>query len=167
MHLDVQKGFSMRFCSESGQSTVEAAVLLPALLVVFGLLLQPAILLYNRCIMNTAAAEACRLVATGSSDDASARAYIERRLKAIPQVPIFHVDETWNIAWSHSDDGTAQVSIENRAQPLPLFGILAGLTNVIDEDGAVIQHVELSCSPTPSWVGEQGYSPSDWIGEWK
>lgn len=56
----------MRSCSESGQSTVEAAVLLPVLFVVFGLLLQPAILLYNRCIMNAAAAEGCRLVATGS-----------------------------------------------------------------------------------------------------
>ena len=93
----------MRSCSESGQSTVEAAVLLPVLFVVFGLLLQPAILLYNRCIMNTAAAEACRLVATSSGDDASTRAYIEHRLEAIPKVPIFHADETWNITWSCSD----------------------------------------------------------------
>ena len=149
----------MRSCSESGQSTVEAAVLLPVLFVVFGLLLQPAILLYNRCIMNTAAAEACRLVATGSGDDASTR--------AIPKVPIFHADETWNITWSCSDDGTAQTSIENHVQPLPLFGILAGLTNAVDENGAVIQHVELSCSPTPNWVGEQGYDPSDWIEKWE
>lgn len=157
----------MRSCSESGQSTVEAAVLLPVLFVVFGLLLQPAILLYNRCIMNTAAAEACRLVATSSGDDASTRVYIEHRLEAIPKVPIFHADETWNITWSCSDDGTAQTSIENHVQPLPLFGILTGLTSAVDENGAVIQHVELSCSPTPNWVGEQGYDPSDWIGKWE
>lgn len=157
----------MRSCSESGQSTVEAAVLLPVLFVVFGLLLQPAILLYNRCIMNIAAAEACRLVTTGVADSASTRAYVERRLEAIPKIPIFHADETWGITWSCSGDGTAQVSIENHARPLPLFGITAGLTNVVGEDGTVIQRVELSCSPIPDWVGEQGYDPSDWIGAWK
>ena len=35
----------MRFSSESGQSTIEAAVLLPVLFALFGLLLQPALLL--------------------------------------------------------------------------------------------------------------------------
>lgn len=156
----------MRSCSESGQSTVEAAVLLPVLFIVFGLLLQPAILLYNRCIMNSAAGEACRLVATGSNDEASTRAYIERRLEAIPNVPVFHADEAWGVSWSSSGNGTARVSIENHAQPLPLFGVLAGLANNVDGDG-IVQHVEVSCSPTPSWTSEQGYDPSDWIGAWK
>lgn len=54
----------MRSFSETGQSTIEAAVLFPVLLVMFGLLLQPAVLLYNRCIMTAAATEGCRLVAT-------------------------------------------------------------------------------------------------------
>ncbi len=157
----------MRFCSESGQSTVEAAVLLPVLLIVFGLLLQPSVLLYNRCIMNAAAAEGCRLVATNTGGDATIRAYVERRLEAIPKIPIFHIGDDWGINWSRSSDGTANVIIENHADPLPLFGILAGLTSTIGDDGGIVQRVDVSCSSIPGWIGGQGYDPSRWIGAWK
>ena len=49
---------------ESGQATVEAAFLIPVLLVALLLLMQPGILLYDRLVMNAAASEACRLLAT-------------------------------------------------------------------------------------------------------
>ena len=58
---------------EGGQSTVEAAFLLPVFLLVLGLLLQPAIILYDRCVMQSAAAEACRLVATTSGMDGASQ----------------------------------------------------------------------------------------------
>lgn len=157
----------MRSCSESGQSTVEAAVLFPVLLVLFGLLLQPAILLYDRCIMNAAATESCRLVATSTVDDATTRTYVERRLEAIPSIDIFHVGEGWIVNWSRSRDGIANVIIENHVRPLPFFGILAGLANEMGDDGTIVQRVDVFCSPIPEWAGGQGYNPSNWIGEWQ
>lgn len=156
----------MRFYSESGQSTVEAAVLLPVLFVVFGLLLQPAVLLYNRCIMNAAAAEGCRLVSTTTVDDATARTYVERRLEAIPKIPIFHVGDDWAINWSRSSGSVASIIIENRVEPMPFFGVLAGLTGVVGEDGNIEQLVTVSCTPVPAWAGEAG-NPTAWIGAWK
>ncbi len=156
----------MRSCSERGQSTVEAAILLPVLFVVLGLLLQPAVLLYNHCIMNAAAAEGCRLVATSTSDEASLRAYMERRLGAIPAIPMFHEGDEWDISWS-GGAGEASVSIANSVQPLPLFGITAGLMGQINASGSIEQHVEASCSSVPTWTIEQGYDPSAWIGAWK
>lgn len=157
----------MRFFSESGQSTIEAAMLFPILLTAFALLLQPAILLYNHCIMNAAAAEGCRLLATNTASDANVRAYIERRLGSIPKLAIFHQGDTWDIQWANSEDGMSEVCITNRAEPLPLFGIIAGLSNNIGADGKIEQQIKISCSPVPKWIANQGYSPSSWIGEWK
>lgn len=156
----------MRFYSESGQSTIEAAVLLPVLFAVFALLLQPAILLYNHCVMNAAASEACRLIATNSTSEASTRAYVERRLGAIPKLAVFHEGETWDITWNSGSDSIS-IDITNHAEPLPLFGITAGLSGNLDSSGKIEQHVVATCSVLPSWVTEQGYSPSSWIGEWK
>ncbi len=157
----------MRFCSESGQSTVEAAVLLPVIFAIFGLLLQPAILLYNRCIMNAAASEGCRLVSTNTADDATIRTYVERRLEPIPKIDIFHTTQDWIVTWSQSQDGAANIIIENRVQPLPLFGITASLMDAMGEDGMIVQRVAVSCSPVPAWAGSQSYSPSSWIGAWR
>lgn len=54
----------MRRTCESGQATVEAAFLLPVLFVWLLLLMQPGILLYDRLVMQAAASEGCRLLAT-------------------------------------------------------------------------------------------------------
>ena len=54
----------MRRTCESGQATVEAAFLLPVLFVGLLLLMQPGILLYDRLVMQAAASEGCRLLAT-------------------------------------------------------------------------------------------------------
>ena len=43
--------------TEGGQATVEAAVLIPVLFTVLLLLIQPGIILYDRMVMNYAAAE--------------------------------------------------------------------------------------------------------------
>lgn len=157
----------MRSFSETGQSTIEAAVLFPVLLVMFGLLLQPAVLLYDRCIMTAAATEGYRLVATSTVDDATTHTYVERRLEAIPRIGIFHVGGDWAINWSRSQEGTANVIIENHVQPLPFFGILAGLASETGDDGTIVQRADVYCSPIPDWVGKQGYSPSSWIGAWQ
>lgn len=157
----------MRFSSESGQSTVEAAFLLPALFMLLGIFIQPTLLLYNQCIMNAAAAEGCRLVATNTNSDASTRAFIERRLSGIPSLAAFHVGATWEIDWANDDGTGAYVSIVNHAQPLPLFGITAGLAGKLGTDGHIEQRAEARSSSIPSWTLEQGYAPSAWIGPWK
>ena len=158
----------MRFSSESGQSTVEAAFLLPVALVVFGLLLQPAILLYDRCIMNNAAAEGCRLLATNTNDDATTRAYLKRRLSGIPNLPIFHSGANWEISFTGGELGQpVNVEITNHVRPLPLFGILAGLGGHMDSNGCIEQTVTASSSLSPAWASELGSSTADWIGKWK
>ncbi len=158
----------MCFSSESGQSSVEAAFLLPILFVVLGLLLQPAILLYSRCIMNEAASEGCRLVATNTNDDATTRAFLMRRLSAIPDLSIFHDDREWDISWSGGELGQpVTVRIVNRANPLPLFGVLAGLAGNKTADGRIEQTVEISSELAPAWASSLGSGPADWIGSWK
>lgn len=157
----------MRCSSESGQSTVEAALLLPMLFLLLGVFVQPTLLLYSQCVMNEAATEGCRLVATSTNSDASTRAYIERRLEAIPTIDAFHVGESWEIDWSGADSGAAYVSIVNHAQPLPLFGIVAGLAGKLGADGHIEQRAEARGSAVASWVLDQGYAPGSWIGAWR
>ena len=87
----------MRRTCESGQATVEAAFLLPVLFVGLLLLMQPGILLYDRLVMQAAASEGCRLLATktaAAGDMAeSCEAFVRHRLGAIPPVSCFHVHE--------------------------------------------------------------------------
>ena len=106
-------------------------------------------------------------VSTSTVDDATTCTYVERRLEAIPRIGIFHVGGDWAINWSRSQEGTANVIIENHVQPLPFFGILAGLASEMGDDGTIVQRVDVYCSPIPDWVGKQGYSPSSWIGAWQ
>lgn len=71
-----------------GQATVEAALLIPALLISLLLLIQPGILLYTRMVMEGAAAEGCRVLATASSleeNTATVEDFVKRRLASVPQ----------------------------------------------------------------------------------
>ena len=65
----------MSWRTDSGQATVEAAFLIPVIFIVMMVLLQPGIILYDRMVMNHAAAEACRMLATstGSADSSKER----------------------------------------------------------------------------------------------
>lgn len=153
-------------CSERGQATVEAAVLLPVLLAVMGALLQPAILLFDRCVMNDAAAEGCRLLSTANVDEQAVREYVRRRLASVPELPVFH-EGAWEVELS-GGEGTASVSVTvvNRVHALPLPGIVPGLASQIDGAGRVVQRVEVSSSVVPAWAADAG-SPSEWIASWK
>ena len=71
-----------------GQATVEAALLIPALLISLLLLIQPGILLYTRMVMEGAAAEGCRVLATASSleeNTETVEGFIKRRLASVPK----------------------------------------------------------------------------------
>ena len=82
-----------------GQATVEGAFLIPVILLMLMMLVQPGILLYDRMVMSEAASEGCRLIATwpASESNDACEGYIRRRLGSVPHVQPFPC--TWK--WLH------------------------------------------------------------------
>lgn len=149
---------------ERGQSTVEAAMVLPSVMLVFALLLQPVCLSYTRAVMRGAAGECARAAATAyGSDMGACKAFALRRLAAVPEVPLFHVggQADWSI---QIDGGEGQVSVQitGHARPLPLLGALSALGSMRDGKGVVLR-VSLTEQTRPSWVGGDY---SDWQSMW-
>lgn len=153
------------FSSEDGQATVEAAVLLPAVMVVLALLLQPAMLLYTRAIMSGAAAEGARLATTATHDEVTSLVdgYVRRRLRAVPDVSCFHAGggDAWEVAVMQ-DGGRVRVSVVGHAQPLPLVGVMAGLVGQTDGEGVLLL-AEVERDMRSEWVGGDY---GDWIAAW-
>lgn len=141
----------MRSFTNSGQGTIEAAFLLPIILVLILLLIQPAIILYDYCIMKSAAAEACRALATSSSTD-EVEEFVRRRLAAIPQTEIFHRHDggcSYSIELNGTGLSETSVEIKNYLQPLPLVDLGAKLLN----GGGDIEIVAKSAQTNqPGWV---------------
>ena len=113
----------------AGQATVEAAVLIPSVMLLLGILVQPVCLLYTRAVMHGTAAETSRAVLTarGAEDLTECEQYARRRLAAVPEVSVFHVGGTddWQIGVAQGDDGrVASVTITGHARPLPLFSTM-------------------------------------------
>ena len=165
-----------RGCGESGQATVEAAFALPVLFVIVLLLVQPGLLLYDRMVMRAAAAEGCRLLATGAATQgdlqASCEAFIRHRLACIPQQDCFHVHEggcSWVIELSGGEASEqASVRISTEVKPLPLFDAAATLTGAANSRGNIVITVEEHAPTQPSWAfaTEVGASPATWVGAW-
>lgn len=147
-----------------GQASVEAAVLIPSLLVVVALLVQPTCLLYTRSVMSGAAAEAVRLAATSSSAD-EVVAFVKRRLKAVPEVSVFHAggEADWSVSVSGAGTARPRVEISGHARPLPLTAAIAGAVAGSDGSGVVLK-VEKEADARAEWV--QG-AYSDWVGMWE
>ncbi len=146
-----------------GQASVEAALLVPSLLVVLALLVQPACLLYTRAVMSSAAAETARMAATASSAD-DAVAFAKRRLCAVPEVSAFHAggEDDWSVEVEGTGTGKARVTITGHARPLPLTAAIAGALSGSDADGVRLE-VTKEVQAHASWV-EGSYS--DWVGIW-
>ncbi|WP_165062366.1 TadE/TadG family type IV pilus assembly protein [Adlercreutzia sp. ZJ154] len=156
-----------------GQATVEAAFALPILMLLALLLLQPSIVLYDRIVMQNAAAEGCRLLATSSSADSQiCEDFIRRRLSAVPQVDIFHVHSSgcsWDIGLQGLDGSSiAKVTITNQIRPLPLLDAGASLLGLVNASGNLEVHVECEQQTQPDWAiaSMDGSSPQDMVGEW-
>lgn len=164
--------------SERGQGTVEAAFALPILLLCLLLVLQPGIVLYDRMVMQAAAAEGCRLLATKTSSlgsmDAAVESYVRHRLGSVPQQDCFHVHDgalgcSWDIACSGDERSqTVEVSIRNELRPLPLLDAAAALLNLVNENGNLVVEVSASAPIQPDWATEAlvGRSPEDLVGAW-
>ncbi|MCL2807714.1 MAG: pilus assembly protein [Coriobacteriia bacterium] len=158
--------------NKKGQTTVEAAYLIPVLLLLILLLLQPMILLYNRMVMENAAAEGCRLLVTATAQGAYSQAkhegYIQRRLAAIPPVDIFHVHGSscsWEIVLEGNEySSEVSVSIVNQVRPLPLVGWGANLLGLTNENNNYVQEVVVTMPTQPSWVETNGGNdPTGWV----
>ena len=162
--------------NESGQGTVEAAVTIPILFILLLLLLQPGIILYDRIVMDAAAAEGCRLLATktdalGSMSD-SCEAFIRHRLAAIPQHDCFHIHHgscSWDIQFEGDESSqSVSVTIGNEVRPLPLLDITSKLLGMTNAAGNLKIQTTVSMPTQPEWAAnsELGLSPSSWIGAW-
>ena len=161
---------------ERGQGSVEAAVVIPVMFLLMLMLLQPGIVLYDRLVMGNAAAEACRLLATGNGTfggaSRSCEAFVRHRLAAVPQHDCFHVHGancSWDIQLSGGESSeTATVTIGNELKPLPLLDVTAKLLGMTNARGNLEIQTSVTLPTQPSWVAssEQGMAPSSWIGGW-
>ena len=155
---------------EAGQATVEAAFLVPVLFVVLLLLLQPGILLYDRIVMQGAAAQGCRLLATstqaGGASAASCEDLVKRWLGAVPPHDLFHVHEpscTWEVVCAGDEyAGEVAVTIRTKVRPLPLFDAAAALVGAVDGDGYLTVEVRETARTQPQWAEASGIDPGAW-----
>lgn len=165
-------GWVRRVRGNSGQSTVEAAFALPVLFLLVLLLVQPGIILYDRMVMQAAAAEGCRLLATGNGDEKACTAFVERRLGAVPQQDNFHVHST-GCTWEVQCEGGAaadrsQVTVRTEVRPLPLLDVGATLLGLVNERGNIEVEVRVSAPTRAAWAQKSlgGVRPGEKAGEW-
>ena len=157
---------------------MEAAFALPVLMVLLLLLIQPGIVLYDRMVMQAAAAEGCRLLATSTDSlgamDEACEAFVRHRLGSVPQQECFHVHEgangcSWRIQLIGDESSeTVEVRIENELRPLPLLDAGAALLGMTDAAGNLHLETTVSLPAQPAWVdgAEAGRDPAGWIGAW-
>lgn len=159
----------------AGQASVEAAFLIPLLLLTLLLLIQPAILLYTYLVMQGAAAEVCRIASTETLLEQNAEAverYAMRRLAAVPQQDNFHVHEptcTWDITYQGNDmTATVVVQITNQARPLPLFDFGLAALGLLNEQGNIQMSASYQLQTKSNWVidNELGIDPKRWVERW-
>ncbi len=146
---------------QDGQSSVEAALLLPSLMVVVALLIQPACLLYTRCVMSSAANEAVRMLATTTNKD-EVTAFVKRRLAAVPEVSVFHSggEDDWVVEVEQGDE--VSVAVTGHVQPLLLMGFISATLGTTDELGLAMS-VTAKGKSQQAWV-EGSYD--DWADLW-
>ena len=167
--------FSRRIREIDGQATIEAAFLIPVMFLLLLLLIQPGILLYNQMVMNAAASEGCRLLATrtdiaGMSAE-KCEGFILRRLGSVPPQENFHVHDggcSWEITLDGDEtSGTVTVTIKNQVKLLPLFDTVGSLLRLYGESGSYEQEVQVSTPTQPEWAAasEHGLNPQAWVKE--
>lgn len=162
--------FATSCCFEqAGQASVEAALFLPTIMLLLALLLQPAFLLYTRAVMQQAASEGLRVLATrekqGAATEEACVSYVRRRLGAVPNAEAFHVGgaDGWEVS-CEGDASCEQVSVEvtGRLRPLPLVGVLAAALGEADGELVVVR-VRVTERARSEWL-EGSYA--DWVSMW-
>lgn len=143
-----------RIEDSAGQATLEAALLMPSIMFVMALLLEPVCLGYTKILMQHAAHEALRITAydrDGKFDEV--KRFIERRLTSVPELSLFHVggSDDWKIDISRADK-TITVCIAGHARPLPLMGAVLQTFSKHDDKGILLE-VQAKQEIAPEWVG--------------
>ena len=160
--------------TDRGQGTVEAALLIPVLFIVLLMLLQPGIILYDRVVMNYAAAEGCRLLATSTAGAPMTHDrcenLVKRHLGAIPQQDLFHLHAdgcSYEVELSGDEESAVvAVRITNSVKLLPLFDTGARLVGA-SSDGTLRISVQRSARTKPAWLGTgaSGLNADAWVHE--
>lgn len=169
-HDDIENRIEAIWRGSSGQSSVEAAFMVPILFIVLMILLQPGIVLYDRMVMNAAAAEGCRYLATFTPsqgmNEARAKEIIGRRLGSIPEQDLFHVHNpcSYQIELSGQESSeTVSVKITNALKPLPLIGAGASAFGMLDDRGCFVFSVESHAPTQPEWAQGAEGGPDSWV----
>lgn len=158
--------------AERGQTTVEAAFALPVVFLLVLLLIQPGIVLYDRMVMASAAAEGCRLLATSEGDSSVVDAFVRRRLGAIPEQDSFHVHSsgcTWEVRCEGGGAADrSKVTVRGEVRPLPLIDFGATLLGLVNDRGNLVVEVSVEAPTRSRWSQESlgGASPNDKVGAW-
>lgn len=168
-----KRPISAKMISRKGQTTVEAAVALPVLLILVLMLVQPAIMLYDCMVMESAAWEGCRLLATAQSQGkATCEALVKRRLGAVPPLDCFHVHEggcTWRVK-CQGGGGSSQVSVvvSTEVKPLPLLDTAGALLGILNERGCFEVSASASLDTRAPWAQASlaGSDPNEKVGKW-
>ena len=157
----------------SGQATVEAAFAIPILMLLVLLLVQPGVILYDRIVMEGAAAAGCRLLATlPESDIELCEEFVLRRLGAVPPHDFFHVHDggcTWEVELAGGEGASrVEVTISTEVKPLPLIGSAVLLAGGGNERGNLVVEVSSSMPTQPAWAlgSRPSTDPADWVGAW-
>ena len=138
--------------------------MLPVLMVLFALLMQPVCVFYTRMLMRHAASETARVLAT-SGDEGVCRSFALRRLRAVPEASVFHVggSDDWEVNLSRSGDAqTCEVTIAGHLRPMPLLGVVAGAMGTRDAQGLRVE-VRVCERLRPQWLGGEYES---WMQAW-
>ena len=137
----------MRYLSaDSGQALLEAPVVILLTVMLVLILLQPAVWLYTKALLNGAAGAACRVAATDDytfgggkqNHDLTIQNWvIDRKLSSLPKAELFQASSPEvDVKGDIHDWVTVRVSV--RQKPLPLIGTLFAKATVgLDADGMV------------------------------
>lgn len=149
--------FRNKFIERRGQATVEAAFLIPVMMCLLLLMIEPGIVLYDRIVMNSAVSEGARLLSTQKDGNSElVEDYIKRRLGAIPSVDIFHLHET-ECSYEISCNGNSHmefvtVSLKNKIKALPLLDIGLRAFGGVSVDGYFEISTSCSLSTQNDWA---------------
>lgn len=151
---------------EDGQTTLEAAYLLPVLMLLFGMLLQPVCIAYTRQIMQHVAQEAAHVVAIQDStmSPSDIEKFIRSHLEAVPKISLFRASEKdWQIHITQKD-GVAPAKVEIKAfvRPVPFLGVFAGFAGKKEGENICLE-VRANEQLRADWVqGNYG----EWMKIW-
>ena len=144
---------------KNAQATLEAAFMIPVLLTLFLLLVQPAIVFYDLIVMKSASSEACRLVSEpGSQSNTEIENLIRRRLSAVPQTDLFHIHGggcTWEIKISGRGSSNVEVSISNKLKAVPLIDVALRSFGGASKDGVIEISATSKQKVQPDWIGKK------------